>query len=286
MTQLKKPTTYQEQLSLLKRRNVIVRDEDTCISILESVNYYRLAAYLLPFKRKDDTYCPSTDFQQIYRIYEFDRKLRVILFSALEEVEIYLRSELAYFHAHKYGEEGYMDAANFSSAHQAEKFYSNLKREIENNRKSAIVRHHEAHYGGHYPIWVIVELFTFGMLSRFYSDMITSDRKQLARELYGTTPDNISSWLRCCTDLRNICAHYGRLYYRKFPATPANVGLQAPQINQLFGAVLALCGLYPDASKWNSEILSQMLALFEEYDGDISLSHIGFPADWADHLRK
>ena len=71
-------------------------------------------------------------------------------------------------------------------------------------------------YDGHFPLWVAVELFSFGMLSRFYSDMKTEDKKQLARRLYGTVPKNVSSWLRCCTDLRNICAHYGRLYYRIF----------------------------------------------------------------------
>ena len=286
MTQLKNPTTYQEQLDILQKRNIVIDNPDCCIAVLESVNYYRFAAYFLPFKRSDDTYLPGTRFQRVYRIYEFDRRLRGILFSALEEVEIYLRAKFAYFHAHKYGAEGYMDPSNFSSHYQSDKFRENLSREIANNKRAAFVVHHNDHYDGHFPIWVIVELFTFGMLSRFYSDMKTSDQKQLSRELYDTIPKNVISWLRCCTDLRNICAHYGRLYYRIFPATPASIDATQSQSRQLFGAVSALKELYPDASKWNNEILSQLIQLFEEYQDDISLSHIGFPSNWEKKLRK
>lgn len=286
MTQLKKPTTYQDQLAILQKRNIVIEDPARCVSVLESVNYYRFTAYFLPFKQKDGTYRAGTRFQRVYRIYEFDRKLRGILFTALEEVEVYLRAKFAYFHAHKYGAEGYMDAANYSSHHQAEKFKENLTREIASNKRSAFVIHHNEHYDGHFPIWAVVELFTFGMLSRFYSDMKTADQKLLSRELYGTVPKNVISWLRCCTDLRNVCAHYGRLYYRIFPATPSNVNANQIQSRQLWGAVLALHALYPNAEKWNNETLLQLNALFDEYREDISLRHIGFPDDWIQKLSK
>nr|DAO26681.1 MAG TPA: Abi-like protein [Caudoviricetes sp.] len=152
MTQLKKPTTYQEQLDILRNRNIIIDDPARCTMVLESVNYYRFTAYFLPFKQKDGTYRDGTRFQRVYRIYEFDRKLRSVLFSALEEVEVYLRAKFAYFHAHKYGAEGYMDTANYSSHHQAEKFKGNLAREIASNKRSAFVIHHNEHYDGHFPI--------------------------------------------------------------------------------------------------------------------------------------
>lgn len=284
MLRLKKPTTYQEQLDILKKRNVVVDNQEQCEAILETLNYYRFVACFLPFKQSDGSYRIGTQFQQVYRIYEFDRKLRSILFAALEEVEIYLRAKFAYFHAHKYGAEGYIDANNYSSLHQEERFKDNLEREIASNKRAAFVIHHSKHYDGHFPIWVVVELFTFGMLSRFYSDLKTCDQKELARELYCTIPKNVISWLRCCTDLRNICAHYGRLYYRIFPATPANVDATQTQSRQLWGAVLALKALYPDGAKWNAEILPRLSALIEEYREDITLSHIGFPRDWEGRL--
>ena len=113
MAQLRQPTTYQEQIDLLKRRNIVIEDPECCAAALESVNYYRFTAYFLPFKLGDGCYQEGTRFARVYRIYEFDRKLRSLLFAALEEIETYLRAKIAYFHAHKYGAEGYLDASNF-----------------------------------------------------------------------------------------------------------------------------------------------------------------------------
>ena len=282
----KKPTTYDEQIATLKGRGCFISDEVFCKEKLEAINYYRLTAYFLPFKADKGNYVEGTSFHQVYRIYEFDRKLRAILFSAVEEVEIYLRSRFAYFHAHKYGAIGYLDALNFSEKHNHEKFKTNIDREIDSNRQVLFVKHHLENYGGTFPVWVISELFTFGMLSYFYNDLKTQDQKQLANELYKTIPKNVISWLRCCTDLRNICAHYGRLYYRIFPAVPAGIQMPDAAKRRLWGAIMALRAVYPHSQKWNSEVLSALEALFDEYAGDINLYHLAFPADWRGQLKK
>jgi len=284
--ELKAPTTYEEQISILKRRGCVIPDEDFCRRKLQEINYYRLTAYFLPFRAADGTYRDGTNFQSVYRIYEFDRKLRGILFSAVEEVEVYLRSRFAYHHAHQYGALGYLSPRNFSSLHDSTKFRQTLQREIESNRKVPFVSHHLEQYNGAFPIWVASELFTFGMLSYFFADMKTSDQKQLAAELYSTVPKNVISWLRCCTDLRNICAHYGRLYYRVFSAAPAGFDLRDAAKRRLWGTVLSLRALYPDSEKWNRSILLSLEALFDAYREDISLYHIAFPDNWLELLKK
>ena len=253
---------------------------------MENTGYYRLTAYFLPFKTADGNYSDGTDFFSVYIIYEFDRKLRNLLYSAIEEVEVCLRSRFSYYHAHKYGAAGYLDASNFSDKHNAQKFEEKISREIENNKTVLFVKHHLNNYGGVFPVWVITELFTFGMLSYFYADMIRQDQKALAKVLYNTTPKSLISWLRCCTDLRNICAHYGRLYFRIFPAIPAGLNLPDGAQRRLWGAVLALRALYLDSEKWNTHFLPAIEALFEEYSTVIDLNHIGFPSDWAVELRK
>ena len=283
---LKQPTTYEEQVDILKKRGCVIDDEGFCKRKLEEINYYRFTAYFLPFKQPDGKYKAGTTFHSVYRIYEFDRQLRGILFSAIEEVEVFLRSHFAYYHAHQYGADGYLKTESFSEKHDKEKFDQTLQREIDSNKKVLFVRHHLDNYGGVFPIWVISELFTFGMLSYFYADMKTPDQKQLATSLYATTPKNVISWLRCCTDLRNICAHYGRLYYRIFPAVPAGFNIAETAKRRLWGAILSLRALYPDAEKWNSNVLTSLEALFEEYKSDINLYHIAFPNDWADTLKK
>jgi abortive infection bacteriophage resistance protein len=287
MAQLKLPTTYNQQLEKLRSRGCHISDISLCEEILSRINYYRLSAYFLPFRKDDGNYEPGTDFNVVYQIYEFDRKLRGLLFTAIEEVEVYLRAKFAYYHAQKYGALGYMDAANYNKWHRHDGFKGRIDAEINNNRKVLFVQHHISNYEGQFPIWVITELFTFGMLSYFYSDLPTPDQKQIAKDLFGAIPKNLISWLRCCTDLRNICAHYGRLYYRIITAIPANLsGLEKNAERRLFGAILALKALYPDGDKWNAEIQPELCSLVDSYSCVINLDHIGFPVDWASKILK
>lgn len=284
----KPPLKYEEQLEKLKKRGCIINDDKKCISILESVNYYRLSAYFLPFKLDDGNYKEGLSFERVFSIYEFDRKLHGILFNALEETEIFLRSKIAYFHVHKYGALGYMDKANFSvKAELHENFIENFKREIDKNKNILFVKHHIYKYGGEFPIWAASEMFTFGMLSKFFANMTCQDRENLSNDIYKTNPKFVGSWLRCCTDLRNICAHYGRLYFRTFSAAPSGIdNLEEKSKRKLFGAILSLKKLYPFKDKWDNGTLKKLMSLVDEHKSDIDLEHIGFSYNWIEELKN
>ncbi len=283
--EIKRPTTYKEQLEILKGRGCIIKNEEYCECILSRVNYYRLSAYFLPFRDNNDNYKCGTSVEQVFGIYDFDRKMRNLIFSAVEEIEIGLRAHVAYYHAHKYGAEGYTKPENFDPKHNHKKFESLYLSEIENNKTAPFVKHHLEKYDGHFPIWVLVDLFSFGMLSRFFADLKREDRKIIAKREYGTTDKNVISWLRCCTDIRNICAHYGRLYYRVFPAIPATPnGLGFELGRTLFDNVMVLKFLHPDSSSWKRYFVPELEALINRYNGIISLSDIGFPDDWKEKL--
>lgn len=45
--------SFEQQVDLLISRGLIIDDRDAAISILKRINYYRLAAYTLPFKVGD-----------------------------------------------------------------------------------------------------------------------------------------------------------------------------------------------------------------------------------------
>lgn len=284
----KPPLKYEEQLEKLKKRGCIINDDKKCISILKSINYYRLSAYFLPFKLDNGNYEEGLSFERVFSIYEFDRKLHGILFNALEETEIFLRSKIAYFHAHKYGALGYMDKANFSvKAELHENFIENFKREIDKNKNILFVKHHIYKYGGEFPIWAASEMFTFGMLSKFFANMTCQDRENLSNDIYKTNPKFVGSWLRCCTDLRNICAHYGRLYFRTFSAAPSGIdNLEEKSKRKLFGAILSLKKLYPFKDKWDNETLKKLMSLVDEHKSDIDLEHIGFSYKWIEELKN
>lgn len=295
---IKRPYKYEEQLQKLKDRGCIINDDKKCISILESVNYYRFSAYFLPFKQSNGSYINGTSFEKVFNIYEFDRKLHTILFNALEEIEIFIRAKIAYYHAHKYGALGYLDETNFYNKNSNQKhinkkieyhkkFINNFQREIKSNKKVLFVKHHIDNYNSSFPIWVATEIFTFGMLSTFFANFKLEDQKILAKDIYNITAYKLESWLRCCTDLRNICAHYGRLYYRIFSSIPKQMNnLDKNSERKLWGAILSVKELYPFEDKWNNEILQNFINLINEYKNYIDFVHIGFPKKWKDYLKK
>ena len=287
VTMTAKPsTTYQEQVELMKNRGCIILDEAACISFLQRVNYYRLTAYFLPFRRSDQSYLEGITFEQIKGIYDFDQKMRAFLFPIIEELEIFIRTHLTYYHSQEYGSLGYMEASAFNEKHRHEESKERLYKLIKDNSRLPFVRHHNNNYGGEFPLWVAMELFSMGSLSRFYSDLLSKDAKKIA-SIFNTHPSCLRSWLQCLTNLRNRCAHYGRLYFAKFVSEPKiPSGEQHASTRRLFTQIFMLKLLYFDKEKWNQVYLTQLSTLIEEYSPYINLDHIGFPTDWKDQLKK
>ena len=289
MTELKKATTFKEQVTLLRDKNIVIEDEDTCLEFLRHVNYYRLSGYYLPYMDREKNQCfKPTKFSRIYDTYIFDAKLRSLILSAVETIEVFLRSQLAQYHSLKYGPEGYMKPSSFREDYDHKAFLDHINQCIEENKKNHIIMHHNKKYNGHFPLWVIIEFFPIGMLSYFYKGMINADKSYIAASLYGTNYQSMESWLRCLTDLRNCCAHYSRIYYRKFSALPRIPGpLNYTPTRRAFAQICVLKFLYPEIIKWRKEVFDPLKALIMKYKGSISLNHLDFPHDrWKELLYE
>jgi len=286
MSDVKPFLTYEEQIKKIASHGCAVPDGVLARKVLSQTNYYRFSAYFLPFKQRNGNYKPGTSFEMASRIYEFDRKLRAVLFAAVARIEVLLRSYFAYYHAAHYGPLGYMDSCNFRGAgHDHTRFQRQIADSIDRNKTVLFVQHHIQNYNRQFPVWVIIELFTFGMLSRFYADLKTQDKKAIAKS-FNLRYNVLESWLRCLTDFRNNCAHHGRLYFRAFPASPAGfTNIDEKDKRRLFCLMLVLKALYPDSEEWNSEVYAPIVKLFGEYAADINIRHIGFPDDWTSRLK-
>jgi abortive infection bacteriophage resistance protein len=277
---VKPALTFEEQYQLLCKRGCRVEDRSFCETILSQVNYYRLSAYFLSFKQ-DDLYKRGTTFSKIYGIYEFDRKIRSLLLTFLEETEIYFRTQIAYTFSHKYGALGYLDDNNFSKHHNAEKFESNFARIIKQNEHSPIIVHHKMKYSGQFPLWVLIEFFTFGMLSTFFSDMKLADQKAMTRAMSNSSPALLASWMQTLTELRNRCAHYARLYNFQLTKPPKfSRGANTAPSRRLFDSILALKWTYFDCEKFKGSFVPQLMQLLSESKNVVMLDEIGFPNNW------
>ena len=127
---VKKPTTFEEQVSIIKSKGFIVNNEEKCLDLLHRVNYYALSAYFLPFKIDKNSYQKNVDFTKVEKIYQFDRKIRTLIFSIAETIEVYLRAQFSYYYAHKYGPLGYLESSNYSKLHRHNEFLEKKKKRM------------------------------------------------------------------------------------------------------------------------------------------------------------
>lgn len=279
VAKVKDPTTFEKQIKILQGRGLIIPNEEKAVNFLKGVNYYRLSGYTLSLK-KDDKFLKGVTIDTVYNLYEFDRKLRVLIMSALENIEIALRTHISYFLAHKYGARGYLNPDNFNNAMFHIQVLGHLIADIDRAHE-LFVDHHKEKYNGHFPIWVSIELLSFGNLSKLFSNMKNDDKKILSKEYYKVPYYYVSSWLRLLSIVRNICAHYGRLYNKKINVQPklstedTKLGIDTTRI---FVAIFVMKKLFTDKSAWNS-FFTNLKALIEQYS-DINLKLIGFSDNW------
>ena len=286
--QLKKPTTIQQQIDLLLSRGMIIEDFEQAQLVLKRISYYRLTAYGLSLKEEGtDNYKSGTKFEQMYRLYEFDSKLRALLLSISEYVEISFRTHLIYILAHNYGELGYRDENHFNDVTNHGVFIEKLDQLLK-DAKELFISHHKNKYEGQFPIWAAFEVMTFGMLSTLFKNLKTSDKKKIAKEYYSSSYyRKISTWLHSIAVLRNRCAHYNRIYNRALsiaPSLPDESSHLEIDNNQLFSVIYVLKKLITDSHEWNVWV-TQLEALIEAYP-EVDLRLIGFKSNWVDILRN
>jgi len=287
---IKQPTTFEEQVELYKSRKMEVKNSELAENFLKRVNYYRLSAYLLTLKdpapSNKENYIEGTTFEQLVSIYEFDKKLRHLLVDVLESIEIAFRTHISYLIAHKYGPLGYNYSENFRDEKHHASFLSELDRVIALSKKEAFIEHYSNKYDSQFPIWVATETMSFGMLSKLYKNMKVEDKKEIAQTYYKIPYIYIESWLATLTYVRNVCAHYGRLYNKTIVFKPKLFKdiFKIIDKSKLFAAIYVITKLLTkDEAK---RLIINLEALVGEYKDCIDFVHIGFPKDWNTILRN
>ena len=172
--------------------------------------------------RKNDEFYKNVTLEQVMQIYNFDGELRVAVLYLLEYIEVSFRTHLGYFHSKKYGLLGYLNKDTFVNESHYVRFYQEILKLIKENEKNEVfIKHHNEKYDGQFPFWVIVELMSFGCLSRGFKNLREDVKTSICKEHYSPIPyDYIENWLQGFVVLRNICAHRGRLYNRYITFAP------------------------------------------------------------------
>ena len=210
---------YSKQVDLLKSRGLIIPDHDAAERYLRQVSYYRFSAYCLPFETVRHQFKPRATFEQIAKLYEFDRHLRFLIDEAMEVIEITVRAIMAHEMAQKYGPFFHEDPANFYGKFDHKDWIEKVHEEAERSRE-IFIEHYKSKYEGfpRLPIWIAVEIMSFGLISQLIDRLKREDQIILAKQ-FGLHTSVLMSWLHTFAYVRNICAHHARFWDRRLSIT-------------------------------------------------------------------
>ena len=212
------------QIALLKGRGLRITDEAKAAHF-SNISYYRLRAYTYPFQDNSDPTHPfvqNIEFSDVISLYVFDRKLRILVFDALEKIEVALRTKVIYHMALGCGSHWHMDSSLFHDEAHYQRDFNTLLKELKRSKESFIL-HYNAKYSepSSPPAWMSLEVASMNLLAKFYENLKKCREKRTVALAFGLMHESIlESWMHSFAQLRNICAHHGRLWNRRLVNTP------------------------------------------------------------------
>jgi len=118
------------------------------------------------------------------------------------------------------------------------------------------------------------------MLSKFFENLKAEDKKAIAKSSYNIGYTYFESWINSISFVRNICAHYGRLYNVKLVKQPMLYKEYKEVSNyRIFAVILCMKNIIENEMIWLS-FKNELLALVEKYSTSINLEYIGFIDGW------
>ena len=290
----KEHKTFDEQLQLLKDRDLVISNDKYVLTKLQHINYYRLSAYFLPFQYKKDSlnknkFLPQTTFEEIIKLYYFDTELRKITFEAIEMIEIYLRTQIAYYHSKEFGAFGYLDINTLRTNLQEE--FDEIHQEIlkeKNRSKEIFITHFKKKYNStDLPIWSVVEIISFGSLSKLFMLLQEKEQNAVIKNMGDINKYVFFKWFKALSSVRNMCAHHSRLWNRtlgvSFEIPRGNTKFKALKSskNKIFFALSVIEYILTSISADEINFKYKIKQLLQKYP-NIDKKAMGFIENWED----
>lgn len=300
----KKFSTFSEQVEWLQdEKHLIISDRQYAEDVLKHIGYFPLMGgykhlFRIPLTKK---YKDGTSFDEIVSLYEFDAELRELFFKYLLQIERHLRSLMSYYFSEQYGESqsAYLDANNFNNSRRNHNTVSRLIATLQRAASTTdyvYINYYRNTYGN-IPLWVLINVLTFGNLSKMYKVFPQSLQSKVCKNFGIINQRQMEQFLSVLTKFRNVCAHGERLFtyqtidnisdlplHRKMSIPMNGIQYQYGK-NDLFAVVIAFRYLIP--SKDFLVFKRKLAALIDHtskklvhIDSEELLNKMGFPPNW------
>ena len=291
----KSPLKFAQQLQQLKNRGLIIDDDSRALFHLRTIGYYRLSTYWHTFRKRTqdgaiaDDFEEGSQFNEVIRLYEFDRRLRLLVLDAIERIEVYARTLFTYQVGHRYGTFGHTRAANFHLKFEHTPWLQKLEEDAARS-KDVFISRYKIKYDGFptLPIWMVTEVMSLGSLSKGYWGLKNDDKRIISNE-FALHHMCLADWFHTLTYIRNICSHHGRLWNRELAIRPGKMRAMdwnppvTPRNDRLFYVLLILRHLLVKAyssHEWKVQCGHLLKPITENRKWRAAM---GVPENWMEH---
>lgn len=291
MNYSKPPESISAQIAKLKTRGLTFGDEAFAERCLSSISYYRFRAYTYPFQDNLDSnhrFKSPISFEDIYELYLFDRKLRSLVFGALEQIEIAIRTQIIHQWSLSYGSHWQLNGSLFRYPAGHSSLMDSMRAEIDRSTET-FIDHYKTKYTSPTapPSWMSLEVSSFSLLPRIFQNLKKGPEKRAVTAYFGLSKVEIlENWMLCFSQVRNICAHHGRLWNRRltahvlFPTHPKHQFIRNRQLLPYKLYAVLSCMQY----------MMRRIGVGDEFRDDLKTlastcplrqeKEMGFPKDW------
>lgn len=231
--------TYEQQLDKLRKDGLTILDENDAIASLRSEGYYNIIkGYSFIFKRCNK-FDKGITFNHILTLYEFDKRLRNIVYNYTTSIECHIKALIAHEFSKNHGvdEKKYLTPTAFAVNKYNEEHVNRLISKCQevitaaldknSNNYRKYIDHNKTKYDI-VPLWVLIRALSFGTTSIFYKFMLPDEQKGIA-DLYKLAPNYLANMLEVVVSFRNIVAHGERTFCAKLPKTRLSTNLSLIQ---------------------------------------------------------
>lgn len=296
-----------EQIEILRDKGLIINYEEETRNVLLRENYFFISGYRYLFLDKSKSgkkFLPGTTFEELYAMFLFDRHLRNILFKYLLIIENNVKSIISYQLSKRYGfkESDYLSPKNFTQdslkSRQVKDVLNKMKRQISiNSKKHSATLHYLNNYG-YIPMWIMVKVLSFGIISELYSILKPEDQLRIA-DIYGLKIETLEIYLSLLANFRNLCAHEDILYDHKTQRDIPNdkihamLNIEQDDFGYIYGKddlfALVIIMKYMLTDNEFKDLINEISYEIDILGGEINviplnsiLNRIGFPDNWRD----
>lgn len=294
---IKQPKSFLEQVKILKERGLNISNIEKAEKILENISYNRLSNYWFPFLKEpktDEIFIDGIDFETIFNTYQFDSELRLIMFYAIEQIEIAIRTQIIFHLSIKYNSGFWFeDAKAFKSYPLFIEMLKKISENTKNSNQEYIKKYRETYIQYLPPCWKSFETLSFNTLFSIFKNLIGNEEQKIISKHFGLHHEVFISWIETIIYIRNICAHHGRLWnieltkkptWPKSPRNPwvtkwenRNQESNNKELN-LYAALCVTVYLLDTVNPYNKfrNKLSDLLICYPR----IKIKNMGFTEDW------